>query len=176
MLLRRVDGLDLHTVDPQPPPPGGIVEHAAEPAVDLVAGGEGLLQVHRADDVAQRGDGELLDGLEVVGNLVGGRTRVGDLEIQHSVDLDDEVVLGDDGLWRERDYLFAQLHYRADPIDERDDEVHAGLQGAMVAAEPLDVACAALRHYAHRPQNGDDDEQDEDQPGDERCVHDHSLG
>ena len=58
---RRVDRLELDAVDPDAPLAGVLVEHAAQLAVDLVAAGEGLLEVERADDVAQGGDGQLLD-------------------------------------------------------------------------------------------------------------------
>src|SRR3712207_8601833 len=54
-----------------------------------------------ADDVAQRGDRELLDRLQRVGDLVGRGLRVGDREVDDGVDADDQVVLGDDRLRRE---------------------------------------------------------------------------
>jgi hypothetical protein len=48
--------------------------------------------VLRAHDIAQRGDRELLDGLKVAGDLVGRGARVGDLEVEHGVNLDDQIV------------------------------------------------------------------------------------
>ena len=136
------------------------------------------LQVHRADDVAQRGDGELLDGLQVAGDLVGGGARVGDLEVEHGVDLDDQVVLGDHRLRLERHDLLPQVDHRVDPVDVGDDEVEPGLQRAQVPAEPFDVAGARLRHDAHRPHHGEDREQRDEQAGDQQGgdFHDHSLG
>jgi hypothetical protein len=68
--MRRVDGLQLDAVDPDAPLAGGLVEHPAQLAVDLVAAGQGLLEVERTDDVAQGGDGQLLDALDEVGDLV----------------------------------------------------------------------------------------------------------
>src|SRR3712207_6864793 len=56
-----------------------------------------LFRSHAADDVAQRGHGQLLDGLDVVGDLIGRGDRVGHLEVDDRVDRDDEVVLGDHG-------------------------------------------------------------------------------
>jgi hypothetical protein len=173
-----VNGFDLDAVDPQPPLAGGIVKHTTELAVDGVTGGECLLQVHGADDVAQGGDGELLDGLEVAGDLVGGGAGVGDLEVQHGVDLDDQVVLGDDRLGLEGGDLFPQVDLPVDAVDVGDDEVEARLQGAVVAAESFDVAGPGLRHDAHRPQHGEHGEHGEEQSGDEesRDFHGHSLG
>ena len=63
---RRVDRLQLDAVDADAPLAGRLVEHAAQLAVDLVAGGQRLLERHAADHVAQRRHGELLDRLDVV--------------------------------------------------------------------------------------------------------------
>ncbi len=106
---RRIDGLELDPGDPDAPPAGRLVEHAAQLAVDLVAGGQRLLEVHPTDHVAQRGDRQLLDGLDVVGDLVRRRPRVGHLEIDDRVDVDGQVVLGDHRLRRERHHLLAQV-------------------------------------------------------------------
>ena len=145
----RVDRLDLDAVDADAPLAGRLVEHAAQLRVDVVAGGQRLLEVQAADHVAQRRDGELLDALDVVGDLVGRRLGVGDLEVDDRVDADDQVVLGDDRLRRERDDLLAQVDERPQPVDERHQDRQPGVEGPAVAAEPLDDAGAGLRHDAH---------------------------
>ena len=127
--LRRVDGLELDAVDADAPLAGGLVEHAAQLAVDLVAAGQRLLEVERADDVAQRRDGELLDALDEVGDLVDGRLRVDDLVVDDRVDAHDEVVARDDRLRRERDDLLAQVDVGAHDVDERHEEVQARPRG-----------------------------------------------
>ena len=66
MRVRRVDRLQLDAADADAPLAGGLVEHDAQLAVDLVAAGERLFEVEPADDVAKRRGGELLDGAEVV--------------------------------------------------------------------------------------------------------------
>ena len=109
---RRLDRLQLDAVDADAPPAGRLVEHHAQLRVDVVARGERLLERQAADHVAQRGDGELLDRLQRVGDLVGRGLRVGDGEVDDGVDPDDEVVLGDHGLRRERDDLLAQVDQR----------------------------------------------------------------
>jgi len=82
------------------------------------------------------------------------------------VDLDDQVVLGDDRLGAERDDLLAQVDRGVDAVGERDDEVKSRPQGAMVAAEPLDVAGARLRHDAHGTEHDHEREQGDHQAGD----------
>ena len=52
--------------------------------------------------------------------------------------VDDEVVLGDHRLRRERDDLLAQVDERPHAVDERDHDREAGVERAAVAAEPLD--------------------------------------
>src|SRR6185437_8240096 len=161
-----VDGFQLDAVDPDPPLPGGLVEDSAQLAVDLLAGREGAFQVQPADHVAQRGDGQLLDGLDEVRDLVCGCLRVGDLEVQDRIDVDYEVVFGDDRLRRERYDLFPQVHAGPHPVDERHDGVEAGVQRPAVGTQPLDDIGARLRHNPdcaaeaddHYGGNGDDDD------------------
>jgi hypothetical protein len=114
----------------------------------------------------QRGHRELLDRGHVVGDLVGRRLGVGDLEVDHRVDAHDQVVLGDDRLRREAHHLLAQVDQRPEPVDERGQQVQPGVQGPVVAAEPLDDAGRRLRNDPHRSdhreygQPNDEDEKD----------------
>jgi hypothetical protein len=105
--VRRVDGLELDAVDADAPAAGLHVEDPAQLGVDLVAGGQRLLEVERSDDVTKRGDGQLLDALDEVGDLVHGRLCLGHGVVDDRVDADDEVVGGDHRLRRERHDLLA---------------------------------------------------------------------
>ena len=154
---RRVDGLQLHAVDADSPAAGGLVQDASQLAVDLVAAGQRLLQVHGSDDIAQRGDRQLLNGLQVVGDLVGGAHGVGDLVVDHRVDAHHEVVGGDDGLRREGDDLLTQVHDVAHPVDEGHQEVHSSAVGRLEAPQALNDDRSALLDDPHRPEDGDDD-------------------
>src|SRR5581483_3032609 len=129
------------------PPAGGLVEHATQLLVDVVAGGQRLLQAHATDQVAQGRGGELLDADDVVGDLVDGRARVGDLEVDDGVDGHGQVVLGDHRLGREGHHLLAQVDAGPDPVEERGEEVQAGRGGGAVAAEPLDHGGLRLRDH-----------------------------
>src|SRR5690606_18849146 len=104
--------------------------------------------VQTADHVAQSGGGQLLDGAQVVGDLVGRGTRIRHLEVHDGVDRDDEVVFGDDRLRWEGDELFAHIHQGAHPVDEWHQDVQSGGEGAVVAAKPLDDARVGLRNDA----------------------------
>jgi glycogen operon protein len=58
----RVDGLQLDARHPQAPLAGRLIEDDAQLTVDVVPAGERLFEIETADDVAQRGRGELFDG------------------------------------------------------------------------------------------------------------------
>src|SRR5699024_1688752 len=82
---RRLDGLQFDSCDAEAPFGGGLVPLAAEAAVDVVAGGQGLLQRQATDDATQGGGGDLLDAEDVVGHAVDGAGRVIDLEGDHGI-------------------------------------------------------------------------------------------
>src|SRR5882762_5695347 len=73
-------------------PSARLVKHAGQVPVDLFPAGQRTLQIQRADDVTQRGDGQLLDRLKEVGDLVGGPYRIDHLEVEHRVDGHHQVV------------------------------------------------------------------------------------
>ena len=165
----RVDRLQLDAVDAEAPALGRLVEHDAQVGVDLVAGGQRLLERERADHVAQRGDRQLLDREDQVGDLVGRAERVGDLEVEDRVDRDRHVVLRDHRLRRERDDLLAQVDERLQGVDERHQEVQARIERAVVAPEALDDARVRLRDDPDRPRDRDQDDQADADADDEGC-------
>ncbi len=167
----RLDGLQLDAVDADAPLAGRLVQDAAEGGVDLLAGGQGPLQVHAADDVPQGGDRELLDGLDVVRHLVGGGPGVGHLVVDDGVDVHHEVVLGDHRLGRERHDLLAEIDAVADAVDERDDDVQTGVQRPGVAAETLDDGGAGLLDHLDGLDQRDDDQHHQDDQHDDDGVH-----
>ena len=110
----------------------------AQRGVDVVARGQRVLQGHPAAHVSQRGDHQLLDRGDVVGDLVGRGLRVGHLEVDDGVDLDREVVLGDHRLRREGHDLLAHVDQRPHAVHVGHDQGEPRIEGALVAAEALD--------------------------------------
>jgi hypothetical protein len=53
---RRVDRLDLHAVDPDPPLARRLIQNHAQLSVDVLAGGQRGLERESADHVSQRRD------------------------------------------------------------------------------------------------------------------------
>jgi hypothetical protein len=97
-VARRLDVLDLDAVDLDAPGMGRLVDHAQHLGIDLVALGQRLVQVHRADHGADVGHHQVEDGDLQGGDLVRGLGRIQHLEEDHAVDLHHRVVLGDDVL------------------------------------------------------------------------------
>ena len=142
---RRINAAQFHPGHPQTPSVGGLVENSAQLGIDFVAAGQGLFQGHPADDIAQRSRGQLFHSDDVVVDLVDRRLGAGDLEVDHRVDIDREVVLGDHRLRREGDHPLTQIHPGSDPIDERDQQGELAGHRLAVAAESLDHRRLSLR-------------------------------
>ena len=132
----------------------------------MVAAGEGLVQLQIADDVSQGGGGEVLDGAHGMLHAVSIQLGVGDLEVEHSVDLHSDVILGDDGLGREVHHLLLQGHGFSHPLDEGDLQVQAHPPDGTEGAQPLNDHSLGLLHHldvrGKYAQDDDDDEQDDD--------------
>ena len=158
---RRLDGLQLHAGDADAPGARRLVEDTAQLLVDRVAAGLGLLQIQGADQVAQRGGGELLDGLDEVRDLVGGVARVGNLVVDDRVDGDHRLVGGDDRLRREVGDLLAQVDARGHAVDEGHQQVEAAVEHRLEAPEALDHVRLGLGDDPHGADQGDDDEYEE---------------
>ena len=99
--------------------------------------GQGLVQLHLADDVPQGGGGQVLNGVHGLLHAVGVQLGVRDLEVDHRVDLHGDVVLGDDRLGREVRHLLLQGHLLGDPLDERQLHVEANAPHRVEGAQPL---------------------------------------
>ena len=146
---RGLDFLDVHAGDAQAPAAGGGVEYASQFRVDLVAGGEGLLQVQATDDVTQGCAGQFVHGANVVGDFVGCGLGVGDLEVHDGVDADHEVIFGNHGLRGEGNDLFTQVDEGQHAVNYGDDDVQAGVENGVELTQSFDDAGSSLRDDAH---------------------------
>ena len=89
------------------------------------------------------------------------------LQIEHTVHPHLHVVARDADLRRDVDRLFLQRVAIADDIDERDEDVEAGLQHAGKSSETLDDERVLLRHHHRRLRHDDEQEEGEDHDGDQ---------
>ena len=144
-----------------------VVERGDHGGVDLVALLERAVELHPADDAAQRRLRQLRDREHVVRRAIRREPRIGHLEIQDAVDLQLRVVLGDADLRRHVERRFAQVVPVRDAVEERDDEVESRREHRVEAAEPLDDPRLLLRHDADRLDDADQDN-DENRKRDER--------
>src|SRR5690606_14803563 len=153
----RRDVLELDAVDLRPPLIRGVVENELELRVDDVAGSEGLVEIHLAAHVTERGLRELAHGQRQVRDFVRGADRVDDLDVEQRIDADRHVVLGDDRLLGNVENRFAQVDARGAPdaavgdpdqlagrVEERNDHVQTAREGPGGTPQPLDDHALAL--------------------------------
>ena len=126
-----------------------MIDDRQQARVDLVALRQCLVEVHRAHDRAQVGRRKRHDRRVEVADLIGRLGGVQHLEEDDAVDRDHRIVLGDDLLARDVEHLLHHVDLAADPIEERRDEVEAGLRHADEAAEMLDRVAIALMDDLH---------------------------
>ena len=127
----------------------GLVQNGAHPGVDGVARGKGLIQLHVANDVAQRGSGQVFDGVHGTLHAVSIQLGVRNLEIDDGVDLHGDVILGDHGLGREIRHLLLQRHLFSNPLNERHFEMQTHV--------PNRAECAKALHHIRLGLLNDDD-------------------
>ena len=96
-----------------------------------------MVQLHVADDVAQRGGGQVLNGGERALHAVGKQLRVGDLEEHHGVDLHGHVIAGDHRLGLKVHDLLLEGDFFGDARDKRRFEMEACLPCGIVHAQAL---------------------------------------
>src|ERR1019366_1356851 len=114
--------------------------------VDRVALLERSVELHLADHRAQQRLRQLGDREDVVRRAVARAHRVGDLEVDDSVDLQLRVVARDADLTRHVERHFLQRMLVGDALDEGHDEAEARRQRPIVLAQPLDDPGVLLRH------------------------------
>lgn len=145
--------LETDAFDVDAPFVGLGVDDFANLGGDFVAFAENFVEVEVAGDVAKGGLGEGAGGVAIVRGFEDGLLGVDDAGIDDGVDIDGDVVAGDD-------FLLGDVHWGgADVdlehfIDVRDDNAKARVQGAGIATETEDDAAFVLVDDADA---GDDD-------------------
>ena len=121
-----------------------------------------MVQLHLADDIAQGGGGQALDGRDGLVHAVGVELGIHDLKEHDGVDLHGDVIAGDDRLRGEVCDLLLQADLFGHPLHEGDLDVEAGRPCSGVAAQTLDDVDHRLRH---NDDIGDNDHQNHEDQG-----------
>src|SRR5438093_10723997 len=108
---------------------------------------ERAIQLNLANLAAQRGLRELDDSEEVVRDPVRGAFRIQDLEIEHAVYVHLDVVAGDADLRGNIDGRFLERVPVTDRVNEREEDVKAGVEGSRVPLQPPHDVGALLGDY-----------------------------
>jgi len=160
--LGHVDLFDLDGDDFYAEGCGVAVDDGLDALVEGFAMGEELVQIDLAKDGAEGGLGELGGLVDVIGDLDDGLGGVDDAEGDDGVDLEGDVVAGDDVL-RGDLHGFLTEGDADDLVEGPEDEDDAGTFGGRDAAEAKDDAALVLLEDL----DGVDDVKDDDGDGDE---------
>ena len=76
---------------------------------------------------------------------------VANLDVDHAIDLNEDVVLGDGGQVGDGDGLLLERVHVGDAVNRRDQQVNPGAKGPDVLAESFDHKRLLLWDYGHAP-------------------------
>src|SRR5712671_1817624 len=122
-----------------------------------------LVEIHTTHDRTNIRHGKDDNGVIELRHLVARLGGIEHLIESNAVDRHARIVLGDDLLLRNIHHLLHHVHLLADPIEERNDQIEAGLKRAGVTAKTLDSPIETLRNglYAsEQSENNKDQEND----------------
>ena len=166
----RLNSLQLHTSDTKTPLGSGLVQLAAQTAVDVVTGSQCLFQGQTTHDVAKRCGSDLFDAEDVVVDTVNRPIRFVDLEGHDGIDSHSQVVFGDHCLWRKGNHTLTGINLLAHSVNNRDDEVQAAIQCLRVSSQSLYDCRFTLRDQHNRFENqGNNHENENDE--DDKAFH-----
>src|SRR5262249_49104500 len=136
-----------------------LVQLRYDVRVDRATGLEGAVELDLSDLAAQGRLRELRNRKTVVGDAVGRQMGVENLQVEHGVDADLDVVSGDANLLGDVDRLLLQVVPVSNAFHKGNQDMKPGLQRAAVPAETLHDVGALLGH--HRRGFGDQNDDDE---------------
>src|SRR5882757_8467431 len=157
-VLGRRDVLDLVAQNFDPPRSRRLVQFTHDVGIDGAARLEGAVEFDLADLAAQRGLRQLRNGEPEIGDAVRGEMRIHHLHVEHRIDAHLDVVAGDADLLGDIDRDFLETMPVRDLLDEWNEDMEAGLEGAAVLAQVLDHECTLLRHHRRGLRHDDDDD------------------
>ena len=172
--LRRRDVDDLDSVDPDAPLVGDRLHLRLQLRVDPLPLAERVVQAHPAEDGAQCGARELVDGDEVIADAEQGKLGVDDLAEDGGVDADGDVVARDDVLLVASPGRLADVD-KDHRVDQWDEERQARLPDRVELANTLHDADITLLDDVDGAGDDDDGEQNDDGADDQRCGHELHL-
>src|SRR6202035_3944200 len=129
-VFRHVDLLDFDGDDFDAEGGGVAVDDGLDALIEVVAVGEDLVEVDFAEDGAEGGLGDLRGLVDVVGDFDDGLDRVDDAKGDDGVDLEGDVVAGDDVLRRDFHGLLTEGD-ADDGVDGAEDQNYAGAGGVV---------------------------------------------
>ena len=100
---------------------------------------------------------QLRNGEHVIADAIGCTGRIEDLHVQNTIYTNLHVVVGDTNLLGNVDGLFLENVPVRNSVDERKQNMEAGIELSIEFTEPLNNVCVLLRHNYSRLEEDDDD-------------------
>ena len=172
--LRRGDVDDLDPVDPDAPLVGHRLHLRLQLRVDPLALAERVVQAHPAEDGAQCGARELVDGDEVIADAEQGKLGVDDLAKDGGIDANGHVVARDDVLLVAGSGRLANVD-QDHRVDQWDEERQTWLPDRVELANTLHDADVTLLDDVDGARDDDDGEEHDDGSEDQGCGHELHL-
>ena len=161
-VLGQVDLFHLDKLDLDAPGVSVLFDDLLEAGVELVPLREKVVERHLAEETPQSRLGQLGRGVDIILDLDHALERVDDPEVQDGVDLDRDVVLGDDVLRRDvhRDEPQADPDHAVDWGEHQDDPRALGL--GKHSAQPENHAPLVFPKDLDGAQDVEDHKSDDD--------------
>ena len=108
-VARRFNRLQFDACYVHTPADRRFFYHFPHTLVDHIAAAESSIKLHLADDIAQSGTGQSLERVWKVLYRIGRLLGIGNAVIDHGVNIDGDVILGNYRLAREVQHLLAKI-------------------------------------------------------------------
>jgi hypothetical protein len=144
--VRWIDILDLITQNFYAPRIARLVEFRDNVLIDRSAFFERSVEIYLADFTTQRSLSKLRNREHVISDSVGCSARIQDLHVQHTVNTNLNVVLGNTDLLVDIRGLLFQRMFIGDTVQKRKKNVEARIQCFAVLTQTFNNKSVLLRH------------------------------
>ena len=161
---RGQDVFNFEAQDANTPGTTGGIEYLNDLGADQVTLFKGAFQIQGTNHRTGRGTRQLHGRIHIIDDAIGGFARVFDRQVDHTIDLQVNLILRKTILRRHIDSHFFQVDAIGNLIDERYDGVKAGFQRALIAAKTLNNEGHLGRHEIERTEKLEDHRYKDDRP------------
>ena len=128
---------------------GGLIHRMQHLGIDLVALGQRLIQIQRTNRGADIGHHQIEDGHFQLRHFIRSLGRIQHLEIDHAIDFDHRVVLGNHVLTGHVHHLLHHVDLAPHAVHDRHQKMQTRRHRVGIPTKALHRPFVALRHHPH---------------------------